>query len=101
MRSVRSTCGMPRRPLAATCCESSLSVSHDTRMRPTRRVALAGGGPVFFMGGPQLGELEAGLVAQWFGAPFSVVNGGLSCLAATGWLTARTPELRRYERPHV
>jgi hypothetical protein len=56
---------------------------------------------VFFMGGPQLGELEAGLVAQWFGAPFSVVSGGLGCLAATGWLAARTPELRRYERPHA
>ena len=25
---------------------------------------------VFFMGGPQLGELEAGAVANWFGAPF-------------------------------
>ena len=30
---------------------------------------------VFFMGGPQLGELEAGLVANWYGAPFSVVTG--------------------------
>ncbi len=27
---------------------------------------------VFFIGGPQLGELEAGAVANWFGAPFSV-----------------------------
>ena len=27
---------------------------------------------VFFMGGPQLGELEAGAVANWLGAPFSV-----------------------------
>ena len=24
---------------------------------------------VFFLGGPQLGELEAGAVAHWFGAP--------------------------------
>ena len=29
---------------------------------------------VFFMGGPQLGELEAGLVAQWLGAVVSVVT---------------------------
>src|SRR4029079_19041176 len=42
---------------------------------------------LFFMGGPQLGEVEAGLVANRFGAPFSVVTGGLACLAATG-LTA-------------
>jgi MFS family permease len=53
---------------------------------------------IFFMGGPQLGELEAGLVAQAFGAPASVVSGGLLCLAATGWIAARTPELRKYRR---
>jgi MFS family permease len=53
---------------------------------------------VFFMGGPQLGELEAGLVANWFGAPFSVVSGGIGCLAATAWVTAATPALRRYRR---
>ena len=27
---------------------------------------------IFFMGGPQLGELEAGLAATWLGAPWSV-----------------------------
>ncbi len=53
---------------------------------------------IFFMGGPQLGELEAGLVAQAFGAPASVVSGGLLCLAATGLVAARTPELRRHLR---
>ena len=53
---------------------------------------------IFFMGGPQLGELEAGLVAQGFGAVVSVVTGGLGCLAATGWVAARTPELRNYRR---
>ncbi len=51
---------------------------------------------IFFMGGPQLGELEAGLVAQLWGATVSVVSGGLGCLVATGWVAARTPELRRY-----
>jgi MFS family permease len=53
---------------------------------------------IFFMGGPQLGELEAGLVANGFGAPFSVVTGGIGCLVATGWIALRTPELRRYRR---
>ncbi len=43
---------------------------------------------VFFMGGPQLGELEAGVVANWFGAPFSVVTGGVGCLVATAWVAA-------------
>ena len=53
---------------------------------------------VFFMGGPQLGELEAGLVANGWGAPFSVVSGGLGCLLATGWVAWRTPALRAYRR---
>jgi MFS family permease len=51
---------------------------------------------VFFMGGPQLGELEAGAVANWLGAPFSVISGGLGCLIATGWVAGTTPALRRY-----
>jgi MFS family permease len=53
---------------------------------------------VFFMGGPQLGELEAGAVANWFGAAFSVITGGLGCLIATGWVAASTPALRHYRR---
>jgi MFS family permease len=39
---------------------------------------------IFFMGGPQLGEVEAGSVAALIGAPLSVVTGGIgSILAAT------------------
>jgi hypothetical protein len=53
---------------------------------------------VFFMGGPQLGELEAGAVANWLGAPFSVISGGIGCLLATGWVAVSTPALRRYGR---
>ncbi len=53
---------------------------------------------IFFMGGPQLGELEAGLVAQSFGVVTSVVTGGIGCVAAVAWVAARTPSLRRYRR---
>ena len=53
---------------------------------------------VFFLGGPQLGELEAGTVANWFGAAFSVVTGGIGCLIATAWVAATTPGLRSYRR---
>ena len=56
---------------------------------------------VFFMGGPQLGELEAGAVANWLGAPFSVITGRLGCLIATAWVAASTPALRRYRRSQV
>jgi MFS family permease len=51
---------------------------------------------VFITGGPQLGELEAGLVANWVGAPFSVISGGIACLLATWGVAASTPQLRRY-----
>jgi MFS family permease len=62
------------------------------------RGRMTGVNMVFFMGGPQLGEMEAGLVANWFGAPFSVVSGGIGCLIATAWTALATPELRRYRR---
>lgn len=56
---------------------------------------------VFFMGGPQLGELEAGLVAQAFGAPLSVVTGGIGCVIAVLLTAWRTPALRKYRRESV
>ena len=51
---------------------------------------------IFFMGGPQLGELEAGLVAMAWGAPFSVVLGGVCCLAAVAFAFTRARELLRF-----
>jgi MFS family permease len=51
---------------------------------------------VFFMGGPQLGEAEAGLVARGFGAPFSVIAGGIAALLATGFVAWRAVGLRQY-----
>jgi len=62
------------------------------------RGRMTGVNMVFFIGGPQLGELEAGAVANWFGAPFSVITGGAGCLIATAWVAASTPALRRYRR---
>jgi MFS family permease len=64
------------------------------------RGRMTGVNMVFFMGGPQLGELEAGAVANWFGATVSVVSGGLGCLIATAWVAAATPALRHYRRDH-
>jgi MFS family permease len=51
---------------------------------------------IFFMGGPQLGELEAGLVANAWGPVVSVATGGLGCLLVTALVAARTPQLRDY-----
>ena len=66
------------------------------------RGRMVGVNMVFFMGGPQLGELEAGLVATWLGPVVSVVSGGIGCVIATAWVAAATPMLRAYRgRPHV
>ena len=51
---------------------------------------------IFFLGGPQLGEVEAGLVAQLFGAPIAVISGGIGCILAVGWIARRWPQLSNY-----
>jgi MFS family permease len=51
---------------------------------------------IFFMGGPQLGEVEAGVVAQLLGAPFAIVSGGVGCILAVGWVVRRFPHLRTF-----
>ena len=47
-------------------------------------------------GGPRLGDLEAGLVAQAFTPTVSVVSGGLLCIAGAGLVAWLVPEFRRY-----
>lgn len=51
---------------------------------------------MFFAGGPQLGEIEAGVVAQLFGAAAAVWSGGLACVLAVALIAAGVPSLRRY-----
>jgi MFS family permease len=43
---------------------------------------------LFVRGGPQLGEVEAGVVAGFLGVPFAIVSGGVACMA-TVFLMAR------------
>jgi MFS family permease len=45
-------------------------------------------------GGPRLGDLEAGLVAEAFGATFSVVSGGIACVAGALLLGRALPGFR-------
>ena len=56
---------------------------------------------IFFMGGPQLGELEAGATAALVGAPLSVVTGGVACVLAAIFALAKARSLRRYEQSIV
>jgi MFS family permease len=51
---------------------------------------------IFFKGGPQLGEVESGLVAQILGVPFAIVSGGVGCVLATWIVVKRVPQLWNY-----
>ncbi len=52
---------------------------------------------MFAMGGPQLGEFEAGILAAAFGAPVSVLIGGVATLLVVGAVAKYIPALRRYD----
>lgn len=52
---------------------------------------------MFFMGGPQLGELEAGLLAALIRAPLSVVVGGLGSTTAAGIAAVKSRSLMEFE----
>ncbi len=48
-------------------------------------------------GGPQIGELEAGLLAALIGVPLTIFSGGLITLCIVGWFAWRYPDLRTYQ----
>jgi MFS family permease len=48
-------------------------------------------------GGPRLGDIEAGSVAAVAGPRFSVVSGGLACVAGVGLILLAFPALLRYD----
>jgi MFS family permease len=51
---------------------------------------------IFFMGGPQLGEIEAGAVAQFFGVPFAIITGGIGTILGVWLIISIWPSLLRY-----
>ncbi len=50
----------------------------------------------FAMGGPQLGQLRAGLLADLIGPAGAAVSGGLACVAAVAAVAALVPKVRLY-----
>lgn len=60
------------------------------------RGRMVGVNQMFFMGGPQLGELKSGLLGQWLGVPLAVAAGGVACLLSVGWVARRWPQLAAY-----
>jgi hypothetical protein len=47
--------------------------------------------------GPRLGDVESGAVAALAGVRFSVVSGGLACIAGAVAVVAAFPALIRYD----
>jgi len=90
--------------LAATGAADTVSTILRQTIRqlvtPDRlRGRMTAAGMIFFMGGPQLGELEAGLAARWIGAQWSVISGGIGCLISVVIVAAKARELREYVVP--
>jgi MFS family permease len=58
---------------------------------------------IFFMGGPQLGEVEAGAVARYFGVPFAIISGGIGTILGVWLIISLWPVLRNYsgDEPNV
>lgn len=52
---------------------------------------------IFFMGGPQLGEFEAGVLASLVGGPVSVVIGGVATLLVVAGAAWGIPVLREFD----
>jgi len=52
---------------------------------------------MFFIGGPQLGELESGLVAGALGTRFAITSGGLLCIGAALATARFVPSLRHQQ----
>jgi MFS family permease len=51
---------------------------------------------IFFAGGPQLGEVEAGIVASTISTPFAIISGGIGCIVAVIVVAIKWPALRNY-----
>ena len=87
--------------LAASGAADSVSVSQRHTLRnlltPDRlRGRVAAAHSTFAAGGPQLGDVRAGIVATWTGAPLAVAIGGLAA-ALTALVVARqVPGIARF-----
>jgi MFS family permease len=51
---------------------------------------------IFFQGGPQLGEVESGIVASFFGVPAAIISGGIGCIVGAALIVLIWPQLRTY-----
>jgi MFS family permease len=83
----------------------SMTLRHTIRQLATPdelRGRIAAVHSMFSGGGPELGNLEAGVATRFFGPQPAVIAGGLACIAVAGGVAWLSPRIRRYhlgERP--
>jgi len=89
---------------AAGCADVISAVFRSTIIQLTvpdaLRGRLAGLQIAVVTGGPRVGDLESGAVAAAFGETFSVVSGGLACIAGALLLARLLPGFRRLRMDH-
>ncbi len=56
---------------------------------------------IFFQGGPQLGEIEAGFLAKAIGGPITVVIGGAGVILITSLIAWKIKALRQYQGKEI
>jgi hypothetical protein len=56
---------------------------------------------LFVAGGPQLGQVESGVVADLFTPALSVITGGLACIGVVFVAAAAVPAVARYRADHA
>jgi MFS family permease len=54
---------------------------------------------MFFLGGPYLGQVESGVVADAVSPEFAVISGGMATVASVGLVVLWAPELVSYRAP--
>jgi MFS family permease len=78
--------------LRSTILQTSTSEEYRSRISAVQIAVVTGG--------PRLGDLEAGAVATLVSTQFSIVSGGLACIAGAALLASLLPGFRRYDRRH-
>jgi hypothetical protein len=64
------------------------------------RGRLSGIEMISYLSGPKLGDTEAGLAAAAFGLTFSIVSGGIRCVAAVCICCSSLPKFWHYHSYH-
>jgi MFS family permease len=83
--------------VSAVCRSTMMQVLTPDRMRGRVNSVFS----LVVAGGPRLGDVESGSVAALASPSFSVVSGGLVCLASVGVVAVAFPQLAAYDAAKV